>query len=78
VLLAVEPTSALDAHTEAAVAAGLRAARLGRTTLVTTTSPLLLAHADTVFLLVDGRVVATGSHDDLLADDPRYRAVVAR
>jgi ABC-type multidrug transport system fused ATPase/permease subunit len=78
VLLAVEPTSALDAHTEAAVAAGLRAARVGRTTLVTTTSPLLLAHADTVCLLVGGRVAATGTHDELLADDPRYRAVVSR
>jgi ABC-type multidrug transport system fused ATPase/permease subunit len=78
VLLAVEPTSALDAHTEAAVAAGLRAARVGRTTLVTTTSPLVLAHADTVCLLRDGRVAATGAHDELLATDPGYRAVVAR
>jgi ABC-type multidrug transport system fused ATPase/permease subunit len=78
VLLAVEPTSALDAHTEAAVAAGLRATRVGRTTLVTTTSPLVLAHADTVFLLLDGRVAATGTHDELLATDPRYRAVVER
>ncbi len=78
VLLAVEPTSALDAHTEAAVAAGLRAARVGRTTLVTTTSPLLLAHADTVCLLLDGRVAATGTHAELLAADARYRAVVTR
>jgi len=78
VLLAVEPTSALDAHTEAAVAAGLRAARVGRTTLVTTTSPLLLAHADTVCLLLDGRVAATGTHAELLATDARYRAVVSR
>jgi ABC-type multidrug transport system fused ATPase/permease subunit len=78
VLLAVEPTSALDAHTEAAVAAGLRAARLGRTTLVTTTSPLLLTHADTVCLLVDGRVAATGTHEELLAAEPRYRDVVER
>jgi ABC-type multidrug transport system fused ATPase/permease subunit len=78
VLLAVEPTSALDAHTEAAVAAGLRAARVGRTTLVTTTSPLVLAHADTVCLLLDGSVAATGTHDELLATDPCYRAVVSR
>jgi ABC-type multidrug transport system fused ATPase/permease subunit len=78
VLLAVEPTSALDAHTEAAVGAGLRAARVGRTTLVTTSSPLLLAHADTVCLLLDGRVTATGTHDELLATDPRYGAVVSR
>jgi ABC-type multidrug transport system fused ATPase/permease subunit len=78
VLLAVEPTSALDAHTEATVAAGLRAARVGRTTLVTTTSPLLLAHADTVLLLVDGRVAAAGTHARLLGTDPRYREVVSR
>jgi ABC-type multidrug transport system fused ATPase/permease subunit len=42
VLLAVEPTSALDAHTESTVAHRLRAARVGRTTVVTTTSPLVL------------------------------------
>ncbi|OZM76163.1 ABC transporter ATP-binding protein [Pseudonocardia sp. MH-G8] len=78
VLLAVEPTSALDAHTEAALARRLRDARAGRTTLVTTTSPLVLAHADTVFFLVDGRLAATGRHHDLLATDARYRAVVSR
>jgi ABC-type multidrug transport system fused ATPase/permease subunit len=78
VLLAVEPTSALDAHTEAAVAARLREARRGRTTVVTGTSPLLLACADTVAHLVDGRVVATGSHRRLLAEDDDYRRLVSR
>ncbi|QJT04175.1 ABC transporter ATP-binding protein [Streptomyces asoensis] len=77
-LLAVEPTSALDAHTEAAVAQRLRAARTGRTTVVTTTSPLLLAQADTVHYLVDGKVTATGHHHDLLEREPGYRALVAR
>ncbi|MFH9090184.1 ABC transporter ATP-binding protein [Streptomyces sp. NPDC017673] len=78
VLLAVEPTSALDAHTEATVADRLRAAREGRTTLVTTTSPLLLARADTVVFLADGKVAATGPHACLLAREPAYRALVAR
>ncbi|MGY4983488.1 ABC transporter transmembrane domain-containing protein [Streptomyces sp. 900105755] len=78
VLLAVEPTSALDAHTEALVAGRLRAARDGRTTLLTTTSPLLLAHADEVVFLVDGKVAATGTHEGLLEDSPGYRALVAR
>ncbi|MFK0154405.1 ABC transporter transmembrane domain-containing protein [Streptomyces sp. NPDC090499] len=78
VLLAVEPTSALDAHTEALVAERLRAARTGRTTLLTTTSPLLLAHADEVVFLVDGKVVATGTHEGLLDYAPGYRALVAR
>ncbi|MFF3486250.1 ABC transporter transmembrane domain-containing protein [Streptomyces sp. NPDC002701] len=78
VLLAVEPTSALDAHTEAAVAARLRAARTGRTTLVTSTSPLVLDRADTVYYLVDGKVAARGSHRELLGTEPGYRALVAR
>ncbi|MEW2047116.1 ABC transporter ATP-binding protein [Streptomyces sp. NPDC005476] len=78
VLLAVEPTSALDAHTEAAVARRLRAARAGRTTVVTTTSPLVLDQAETVHYLVDGKVAATGRHRDLLEREPGYRALVAR
>ncbi|MFF4822965.1 ABC transporter transmembrane domain-containing protein [Streptomyces sp. NPDC001312] len=78
VLLAVEPTSALDAHTEATVADRLRAAREGRTTVVTTTSPLVLDRADVVHFLVDGKVTATGSHRRLLAEEAGYRALVAR
>ncbi|MER5344935.1 ABC transporter ATP-binding protein [Streptomyces mirabilis] len=78
VLLAVEPTSALDAHTEAAVAARLRAARSGRTTVVTSTSPLMLDQVDTVHFLVDGKVAASGSHHELLDGEPGYRALVAR
>ncbi|SNR82811.1 ABC transporter transmembrane domain-containing protein [Actinacidiphila glaucinigra] len=77
-LLAVEPTSAVDAHTEVAMAAGLRAARRGRTTLVTTTSPLVLEQADVVVFLVDGKAAATGAHHDLLRDEAGYRALVAR
>ncbi|WRZ90461.1 ABC transporter ATP-binding protein/permease [Streptomyces sp. NBC_01007] len=78
VLLAIEPTSALDAHTEAAVATRLRAARSGRTTVVTSTSPLVLDRADTVCFLVDGKAAATGTHRELLGTEPGYRALVAR
>ncbi|MFE5817078.1 ABC transporter ATP-binding protein [Streptomyces sp. NPDC056479] len=78
VLLAVEPTSALDAHTEAQVAERLHTTRRGRTTLVTTTSPLVLDRADTVHYLVDGKVAATGTHRELLDGEPGYRALVAR
>ncbi|MEU7581552.1 ABC transporter ATP-binding protein [Streptomyces sp. NPDC041068] len=78
VLLAVDPTSAVDAHTEARMAARLRAARKDRTTLVTTTSPLVLDQADTVYYLVDGRVAAIGRHADLLAGHPGYRRLVSR
>jgi ABC-type multidrug transport system fused ATPase/permease subunit len=78
ILLAVEPTSAVDAHTEAAIATRLRAARAGRTTLVTTTSPLLLDAADVVYYLVDGQVVATGTHEELLRGNPGYAGLVSR
>jgi ABC-type multidrug transport system fused ATPase/permease subunit len=78
VLVLVEPTSAVDAHTEARVADRLRTLRAGRTTVVTTTSPLLLDRADEVAFLEGGRVVALGTHGDLLRDVPGYRYVVAR
>ncbi|MGW7384005.1 ABC transporter transmembrane domain-containing protein [Streptomyces sp. NPDC054794] len=78
VLLAVEPTSALDAHTESTVAHRLGAAREGRTTVLTTTSPLVLDRADTVHYLVDGKVTASGTHQRLLVEEPGYRALVAR
>ncbi|MFC7727496.1 ABC transporter ATP-binding protein [Nocardioides sp. GCM10028917] len=78
VLVLVEPTSAVDAHTEARIAARVVEARRGRTTVVTTVSPLWLHHADRVALLHDGTVIAEGSHADLLADDEAYRRVVTR
>jgi len=78
ILVLVEPTSAVDAHTEARIADRLVAARQGRATVVCTTSPLLLDRADKVALVVDGRVVAQGSHRELLDAEPRYRAVVTR
>ena len=78
VLLLVEPTSAVDAHTEARIAERLHEARAGRTTLVTTSSPLLLDHADVVVFLQDGRVAAEGHHAELLETCPDYRAVVTR
>ncbi|MGX1760159.1 ABC transporter ATP-binding protein [Streptomyces lydicus] len=78
VLLAVEPTSAVDAHTEAGIATRLHAARTGRTTVVTSTSPLLLDRADRVYFLVDGTVAAVGSHRELLGGQPGYRRLVSR
>ncbi|GAB2924612.1 ABC transporter ATP-binding protein [Micromonospora polyrhachis] len=78
ILVLVEPTSAVDAHTEARIADRLSGARHGRTTLVCTTSPLLLGRADHVVFLEDGKVIAEGTHQELLADEPRYAATVNR
>ncbi|MDX2296861.1 MULTISPECIES: ABC transporter ATP-binding protein [Streptomyces] len=78
VLVLDEPTSAVDSHTEARVAAGVRKLRAGATTVVLASSPLLLDLADRVVLLHEGRAVAHGTHRELVADEPRYRAVVTR
>jgi len=78
VLVLDEPTSAVDAHTEARIADRLREARAGRTTIVLSTSPLLLDRCDEVQFVRDGRVVAVGRHHDLVHSDPAYRAVVIR
>src|ERR671910_1524116 len=78
VLVLVEPTSAVDAHTEARIARDLRAARAGRTTVIAATSPLVLDQADKVVLVRGGRVVAEGTHRELLADRPDYRETVTR
>ncbi|HZJ05909.1 MAG TPA: ABC transporter ATP-binding protein [Nocardioidaceae bacterium] len=78
ILIMVEPTSAVDAHTEARVSDRLHRHRAGRTTVVTTTSPLLLDRVDNVAFIRDGLVVAFGSHRELLRDVPEYRAVVTR
>ncbi|GAA5144103.1 ABC transporter ATP-binding protein [Nocardioides marinquilinus] len=75
VLVLHEPTTAVDAATEDRVADGLRRHRAGRTTLLLTASPALLARCDRVVLVDGGGVVAEGTHASLLVD-PGYRAVV--
>lgn len=79
-LVLVEPTSAVDAHTEQRIAARLAGARRrdGMTTVVVTASPLVLRTMDRVLFLEDGRVTAQGRHKDLMAANASYRNVVIR
>ena len=78
VLVLVEPTSAVDAHTEEAIAGRLADHRRGRTTVVMTGSPLLVHRADRVAFLADGRLQASGTHEYLIRNHPGYRAVINR
>ena len=78
ILVLVEPTSAVDAHTEARIADRLGAARAGRTTVICTSSPLVLDRVDRVLYVERGRVVAAGTHHGLLASEPRYARAVLR
>ncbi|SDC32511.1 ABC-type multidrug transport system, ATPase and permease component [Sanguibacter gelidistatuariae] len=81
-LILVEPTSAVDAHTEARIAERLVAARAGRSTLIVTASPLVLDHVDEVIVLRDDEVIARATHRELLAGvgeaHDHYRSVVGR
>lgn len=78
VLVLDEPTSAVDSHTEARIADGVRRLRTGRTTVVFTSSPLVLDRADRVVFVADGEAAGVGTHRELLGADPAYRAVVTR
>jgi putative ABC transport system ATP-binding protein len=75
VLVLHDPTTAVDTVTEARIAAGLAQLRRGRTTILVTTSPALLAATDRVVLLDDGRIACEGSHAEL-AGRADYRAAV--
>ncbi|GAA2610843.1 ABC transporter ATP-binding protein [Actinomadura fulvescens] len=76
VLVLHDPTTAVDAVTEARIAAGLRKSRAGRTTIIVATSPALLAAADRVVYVADGGVVTEGTHADLVHGNDAYRATV--
>ncbi|QPP05084.1 ABC transporter ATP-binding protein [Streptomyces bathyalis] len=78
VLVLDEPTSAVDAHTEARIARSLRRVRADRTTVVFTSSPLMLDQAERVVLVRGAQVLAAGSHRELLRTHAGYRAVVTR
>jgi putative ABC transport system ATP-binding protein len=78
VLVLHDPTSAVDAVTEQAVAEGIVRLRRrdGRCTIVLTSSPALLQAADRVCVVRDGRVAMVGTHADLLTDAGYHRAVL--
>lgn len=76
VLIAMEPTSALDVHTEARVIDRLREKRAGRSTLLLGTSVQLLDRADTVLYVENGRVAASGTHGQLLVEHSGYHRLV--
>jgi ATP-binding cassette subfamily B protein len=77
VLLLDDPLSALDVHTEARVTRALTQVLAGSTALVVAHRPSTVMLADRVALLEGGVVVATGSHQDLLATQDRYRELMS-
>ncbi|HEX6521788.1 MAG TPA: ABC transporter ATP-binding protein [Streptosporangiaceae bacterium] len=72
VLVLDDPLSALDVHTEARVTEALHEILAGSTALVVAHRPSTVALADTVALLSDGVIAATGTHREMLASCPEY------
>ncbi len=77
VLVLDDATSAVDPSKEHEIRSAMATVMDGRTTIVIAHRPGTIALADTVVLLDQGRVIASGPHTLLLAEEPRYREVLA-
>jgi ATP-binding cassette subfamily B protein len=78
ILILDDATSSVDPSKEHEIRAALAEVMAGRTTIIIAHRPATIALADRVVLLDEGRVVADGTHERLLATSPRYREVLAR
>jgi ATP-binding cassette subfamily B multidrug efflux pump len=70
--------SAVDAHTEARILAGLRDALVGRTSIIVSHRLAAVRDADWILVLDGGRIVEQGTHTDLLSAGGRYWELLRR
>lgn len=77
VLILDDATSSVDAATEAEIRSALETVMKGRTTLIIAHRTSTLKMADSVVVIEDGRVLAVGSHAELLETVPRYEEILA-
>jgi len=75
ILILDDATASVDATTEARIRLGLREAMRGRTTIIIAHRLSTLALADELVVLDRGRLVARGTHEELLERSPVYREI---
>lgn len=78
ILLLDEVTASLDANSESRIQAALEAATSGRTTLIAAHRLATIRHADNIVCMDNGKVIAQGTHDELLRNEPLYRELVKK
>ena len=78
ILILEEPTSSLDAISEEAVFQALRKLREGRTTLVIAHRLSTIRDANRILVLHEGKLIAQGTHDELIESNELYRRMCAR
>ncbi|NBV53230.1 MAG: ATP-binding cassette domain-containing protein, partial [Verrucomicrobia bacterium] len=76
VLLLDDPTSAIDPETEKEIMEAMEAAMVGRTTFIVAHRLSTLRRADQILVLEHGKLVQTGTHEQLMAEDGHYRRAI--
>ena len=72
ILLLDEATSAIDSQSEALIQSALDIATRGRTTIIIAHRLSTIEKADVIYVLHQGQIVESGSHEELLAKRARY------